>query len=218
MAPSLFATPPRSAALGALLFALFAWAGTAPASAAEPWDEAAAVFVQTLADDAVANLTSKDNSKAERIAHFRRLFKAHFAVRGIGQWILGRHWKKANPAEQEEYLALFEDLMVVSYVDRFAQYAGESLHIHKSLTSDAVNATVFSEIHRLEGTPPVRVDWRVQRKGDEMKIVDVVVEGSSMSNTLRSDFSSIIRQKGGRVAGLLEALREKTAWLKKDAG
>jgi len=42
----------------------------------------------------------------------------------------------------------------------------------------------------------------------------VIVEGTSMSNTLRSDFGSIIRQKGGSIAGLISALREKTASLK----
>ena len=48
--------------------------------------------------------------------------------------------------------------------------------------------------------------------------IDVVVKGASMSQTLRSDFGSIIRQKGGRVSGLLEELRVKTASLKADAG
>ena len=45
----------------------------------------------------------------------------------------------------------------------------------------------------------------------------MVVEGASMSQTLRSDFGSIIRQKGGKVSGLLEELRVKTASLKGEA-
>ena len=73
---------------------------------------------------------------------------------------------------------------------------------------------MFSEIHQNEGAPPVRVNWRVARKDAMYKIVDVVVEGTSMSNTLRSDFGSIIRQRGNKVSGLIEALREKTATLR----
>jgi len=42
----------------------------------------------------------------------------------------------------------------------------------------------------------------------------VGVEGASMSQTLRSDFGSIIRQKEGKLAGLLEVLRAKTISLK----
>ncbi|MSO85400.1 MAG: ABC transporter substrate-binding protein, partial [Rhodospirillales bacterium] len=45
-------------------------------------------------------------------------------------------------------------------------------------------------------------------------IVDVVVEGTSMSNTMRADFTSVINQKGGQISGLIETLREKTAALK----
>jgi len=162
---------------------------------------------------AIRDLTDKTVPRPERIKRFREFFNSHFAVRGIGKWILGRHWRKATEAQQEEYLKLFENLMVVSYVDRFAAYAGEPLKIIKSLAINETNATVFTEIHQNEGAPPVRVDWRVARKDGVYKIVDVVVEGTSMSNTLRSDFGSIIRQRGNKVSGLIEALKEKTASL-----
>ncbi len=57
--------------------------------------------------------------------------------------------------------------------------------------------------------------WRVRAYGDDtMKVLDVIVEGASMSQTLRSDFGSIIRQKGGKVSALLDVLRAKTASLK----
>ncbi len=72
---------------------------------------------------------------------------------------------------------------------------------------------MFTQISRTAGQP-VRVLWRVRAYGDTMKILDVIVEGASMSQTLRSDFGSIIRQKGGKVSGLLDVLRVKTAALK----
>ncbi|MBC8445057.1 MAG: ABC transporter substrate-binding protein [Rhodospirillaceae bacterium] len=178
------------------------------------FEEEAREFVQTLAEKAVRELTDKSRPREQRIQRFREYFNEHFAVRGIGKWILGRHWRKAEEAQQEEYLKLFEDLMVVSYVDRFAAYAGEPLRIQKALVQDENNITVFSNIPQQEGNPAIRIDWRVARKEGLYKVVDVVVEGTSMSNTLRSDFGSIIRQRGGKVAGLLEALREKTARLR----
>ena len=191
--------------------------GFKPALSA-PFEEEATIFVQDLAEKAILELTDKTAPRETRIQRFREYFNDHFAVTGIGKWILGRHWRKANEAEQEEYLILFEDLMVVSYVDRFAAYAGEPLHIHKAIVQDEKNATVFSEIHQKDGDPAVRVDWRVARKDTLYKIVDVIVEGTSMSNTLRSDFGSIIRQRGGKISGLLAALREKTAKLREKNG
>jgi phospholipid transport system substrate-binding protein len=40
--------------------------------------------------------------------------------------------------------------------------------------------------------------------------VDVVVEGISMGITQRDEFASVIRNHGGKVEGLLAALRKKT--------
>jgi phospholipid transport system substrate-binding protein len=189
----------------------------APALSAS-FEEEATTFVKGLAEKAIRELTDKSVPREQRIGRFRNYFNDHFAVNGIGKWILGRHWRKASEAERAEYLELFEDLMVVSYVDRFAAYVGEPLHIQKALIQDQNNITVFSEISQEKSGAVVRVDWRVGRKGDILKVVDVIVEGTSMSNTLRSDFGSIIRQRGGKVAGLLEALREKTENLREDDG
>lgn len=177
------------------------------------FEDTAKRFVETLSSDAINSLTAKGLPKEDRIERFREMFNRNFSVKGIGKWVLGRHWRKASKAERNEYLVLFESLMVLSYVDRFAKYAGETLHVTKTLKQDDNNAMVFSEIRRPQGMPPIRVDWRVARKGETYKIVDVLVEGTSMSNTLRSDFGSIIRQRGGKVSGLLETLREKTKHL-----
>ncbi|MCG8510728.1 MAG: ABC transporter substrate-binding protein, partial [Rhodospirillales bacterium] len=154
-------------------------------------------------------------SRSERIDRFRVLFNDHFAVKTIGQWVLGRYWRRAKPAEQEEYLVLFEDYIVASYVDRFAEYAGEKLQVTEATVDADGSAVVFSEILLPgSGKTPVRVNWIVDGIEDDFKIVDMVVEGVSMSTTLRSDFGSILRRESGKVAGLLDVLREKTASLK----
>ena len=41
-------------------------------------------------------------------------------------------------------------------------------------------------------------------------ILDVVIEGVSMRITLRDEFAAVIRSNGGKVEGLLAALRKKT--------
>ena len=174
-------------------------------------------FIRSLSDQAIESLTGKDAPREQRIKRFRKMFNDHFAVRSIGRFVLGRHWRKATDEEKKEYMVLFEDLMVVSYVDRFQRYAGENLNITKSQAEKPNTATVFSEISRANAARPVQVLWRVGARGETIKILDVVVEGASMSLTLRSDFGSIIRQKGGRISGLLEELRVKTAALKAEA-
>lgn len=190
---------------------------TSPANAGAIENDAK-TFLDTLSGKALQSLTVKGVPRPERIKKFRELFNDYFAVKTIGKWILGRYWRKASKDQQKEYLGLFEDLIVVSYVDRFAQYTGNGIKVTKTLAHNAKVATVFSEIEQPNSTQAVRVDWRIGKRSSGHKILDVVVEGTSMSQTMRSDFGSIIRQKGGKVAGLLEVLRDKTAALKKDAG
>ena len=204
------------AGLAGLVMALAVGPGRTEAAAIDP--QAARAFIQELSEDAVRSLTDGAVPKAQRIRRFRRMFTDHFAVKAMGKWILGRHWRKATESQRTEYLRLFEDLMVVSYVDRFAEYAGESLKTVRAVQHGETIAIVFSEIVQPGSSKPIRVDWRVGRASDALKILDVVVEGTSMSQTLRSDFGSTIRRRGGTVEGLLEALREKTAELKKEDG
>ena len=199
---------------GAVASATMLFAGPAAGQPAGI-ENAARKFVESLADKAIQALAKKDIPRRERIERFRRLFNENFAVAGIGRWILGRYWRKATARQRDEYLALFEDLMVASYVDRFTEYAGESLTVTKTLPAGGGAIIVFSEIVRPAGGPPVRVNWRVGVKDETYKIVDVIVEGTSMSTTLRSDFGSIIRRSGGKVAGLIDVLRKKTESLKK---
>jgi phospholipid transport system substrate-binding protein len=205
------------AVAGIFGLAAIAFAPGQAAASADDIENAAREFVAEMSDDAIDALAAAGISREERIDRFRGLFNSRFAVPVIGRWVLGRHWRKATPNEQGQYLVLFEDLMVASYVDRFARYTGESLTITRSVSDGKRGVTVFSEIDRPRGGRAVRVDWRVASRGDLLKVVDVVVEGTSLSTTLRSDFASIIRREGGSVHGLIEILRAKTAGLNQSA-
>ena len=81
----------------------------------------------------------------------------------------------------------------------------------KSSVIGAREAIVFSEIVR-QGAEPIKVDWQVY-SGDSInfKIVDVKVEGVSMGQTQKSEFSSVIRQNGGKIEGLLAILRKRVS-------
>jgi len=50
-----------------------------------------------------------------------------------------------------------------------------------------------------------------RQAADRYLIVDVKIEGVSMVQTYRSEFAEVIQNNGGKVAGLIEALRKKIA-------
>ena len=176
--------------------------------AAEP--ESAKTFINSLANDAILLMARKDLPAPERTQKFRELFKRGFDVAAIGRFVLGRYWRDATEAEQAEYLRLFEDLIVATYAGRFSEYSGETLTVLEGRPDEDRFLLVTSQINRIGGNPPIRIDWRIADGQGSPKIVDVVVEGVSMSVTQRSEFASVIQRGGGKIQGLIVALRDKT--------
>jgi phospholipid transport system substrate-binding protein len=183
---------------------------TPPASAMETTSE----FVKNLGDRAIELLTVTDISKTERETRFRQLLRKGFDVRRIGRFVLGRYGRRASTEVVTEYHKLFEDLIVVTYASRFAQYTGQTFKIKRATKpTKRGDSIVMTEIVTSDGSPPIRVDWQVNNAKGFNKIVDVRVEGVSMSVTQREEFRTVISQNNGDVGALLVALRKKTSSL-----
>jgi phospholipid transport system substrate-binding protein len=166
-------------------------------------------FVSDLASRAVAELTTGDLAMPERVSRFRGMLTEAFDVPGIGRFVLGRYWRVASEAERAEYLKLFEDFIVQTYVQRFNDFAGADLRVLQ--TRPGQDGEVIATLEAgLAGKPTARFDVRMRREGTAFKIFDVVVEGISMGVTQRDDFSAVIQRNGGKVEGLLASLRERT--------
>ncbi len=178
----------------------------------------AQAVVKSFADEGVSLLEDRSASAAVRAERFRGLLRRYFATEVIARWVLGRHWNQFDAQERDEYYRLFEDLVVYGYAKRFGEYTGQRLRIVRTVVDSDNQATVFSEIDRPGGGgQPISVDWRVGGRADVFRIVDVVVENVSLSQTWRSDFSATIQQSG-RPAALLDTLRARTAALKAEVG
>ncbi len=196
--------------LPALFIAALVAAGLQPGPArADEFSDGAKKFIKILTADAISMLTVENISKTERADRFRRLMNKNFAIKGIAKFVLGRHWRKATDAEKKEYLQLFEDLLVVTYADRFAKYSGEKLLVNKSEARGKDDALVHTIMIRVNGAKPLKVAWRVRGKTGNYKIVDIMVEGISMVVTQKSEFASFIKQNGGSVRALLSELRKR---------
>ncbi len=196
--------------LAGLAFAAVGATAVAPVTAvAQPAAKGAADFVQSLGDRAIAVLADPNVSDQQAVEVFRDLLNRNFDVNTIGRFVLGRYWNSASPEQREEYMKLFERMIVDVYAQRFNQYAGETFKVTGARPEGERDAVVTSQVLRPTG-PPVNVAWRVRNREGGFKIIDVVVENVSMSVTQRSEFASVIEQNGGRFEALLDALRQRT--------
>ena len=181
-------------------------ASRASSSSAATTDDARK-FINNLGDDAISSLTGSTLSESERETRFRGLLESHFDLSSISKFVLARYWKVATDQERAEFQKLFESLIVQSYAKTFAQYAGEKFQVNGARANDDGSVIVNSAINRPNGDV-IRLDWRVEDQSG-LKITDLVVEGVSMRTTHRSDIASVVQSNGGKISGLLEALRQK---------
>lgn len=179
-----------------------------PPAAAEK--SGASVFLQGIADEAVAVLTDKNISAESRQRAFRNLVQRGFDLPSVGRFVLGRYWRRANDAERAEFLRLFEDYIVVIYSRRLGNYSGEILQVTGERNLNATAVQVSSHINMANGSP-LNIDWRLSRRSGQWRIVDIVVEGISLAIVQRAEFNSVIRSGGGRVTALFAVLEKKTA-------
>ncbi len=145
----------------------------------------------------------------QRLARFRELLRDYFDVNGIGQFVLGRYWRTATPQEQQEFLKLFQEYVAQAYSGRLGEYAGEPFRVVGN-RPNGDEIIVSSQVVRSGGNP-IQIDWYVVNQGGKPKIADVYVAGVSMKVTQRDEFASIIQRDGGKIDGLLNRLRQKTA-------
>jgi len=197
----------RLIATALLVAALGAAAAPRPA-AAQDFAKQAGGFVQSLGDQAIAIITDKSLDAGHREQRFHEMFVTSFDVPAIGRFVLGRYWRTATDPQRAEFLKLFEDMIVKTYNNRFTEYKGEQFAV-TGARADGDSALVTTDVAQPGGRPPVKVEWRVLDEQGKPRIVDVVIEGVSMSVTQQQEFGSVIQRNGGQVDGLLATMRER---------
>lgn len=178
---------------------------TAPAHAQRADDPVA--FVRSLGQQAIALLADTTLSVSDRTRVFRELLLDHFDMKSIGRLVMGRHWRRVSAAQKDVFEPLFEDYVIATYGSRLDAYSGEQLTVGIARQANDKVMAVSSEITRQQGQS-VDVDWMLHRRNDRWYVIDVIVEGISMVISQRSEFSTVINQRGG-IDGLIENIQTR---------
>lgn len=118
---------------------------------------------------------------------------------------LGAEWRRRTPAEQEEFIRLFTELLKNSYIESIESYRGEKV-IYRSESQDDAYADVGTKVINDRGEE-FTIDYRLNLEGSEWKVYDVIIENISIVNNYRSQFSRILGRSS--FADLLRTIRDK---------
>lgn len=200
----------RRILLASMLATPFASAAIRPAHA-EIDINRAAQFIQTTGQDMVAAINSRQPVAARR-QRVANILRQAVDIDGVGRFILGRWWRVASPAEQQEYMKLFEETLIRNLSARFGEYEGVRFSLGRSQQRTEDDVLVNTIIER-PGQAAFNLDWRVGEVNGQPRVVDVIAEGTSLRLTQRSEYSAVISRNGGQVASLLAAMRQQIAAL-----
>jgi len=176
------------AALAAVV-ALMAWAGGA--GAGEASDRVRAVVNEVLAiqnDPALQGPQHEDR----RIADIKRVIAQSFNFGVMAQHSLGREWDRLTPAQRKDFTEVLQDLFQDSYSKLVLNFLKRENIRYGAETVDGDNALVKTVIERL-AREQIPVDYRLLRGVGRWDISDVVIDGVSIVENYRSQFTKIIR-------------------------
>lgn len=106
-------------------------------------------------------------------------------------------WKKRSDAERAEFKGLLKDLVRQAYEKNLRKTLNYQVSFEgedKSGSKYLVKTVAKSRTNKRE--EPLSIDYVVETAEGDLKIVDIVTEGSSLTRGYRSQFKRILKKKG----------------------
>jgi ABC-type transporter MlaC component len=140
----------------------------------------------------------------DRRAAARRTLDEMFDWTEMGKRSLGQYWDQRTPDERTEFVQLFAALFQRTYLSRIGmadrerfQYLGE--------TQDGDTATVKTVVVTKKGRQ-IPVDYVARRAGDQWKVHDLSVSGTSLVDNYRAQFTTLVARSSYQ--DLIQKLRD----------
>jgi phospholipid transport system substrate-binding protein len=178
------------ATLGSLLLTgcvAVSWAG-------EPLDKIRQTVDAVLAVLADEALKAPERAQ-ERRTKMRQAVLERFGFEEMARRALGRHWQKLTPPERKDFVTLFGDLLERAYIDKIESYGGSVKNVR--YTKETIDQDGYASV-RSEIVNPrdlnVDIEYRLLQRDRNWEVYDVVIEGVSLVNNYRTQFSKIIHE------------------------
>ncbi len=130
----------------------------------------------------------------ERRRAIRTVANELFDFAELSRRSLATHWAARTPAERQEFIALFTDLLEKSYITTIEEYTGEPI-LYVGETTDGNLSLVKTRIVTRQGTK-IPVDYRLFQQVEGWRAFDVRIEGISLVANYRAQFNTIIARSG----------------------
>lgn len=157
--------------------------------------------LDVLRDPNLKGPSAKETKKAK----LRVIYKGMFDEVEFSRRTMARNWTKLSPAQQTEFIVLFEQVLEKSYVDKILSYTDQKIEFYKENILSGSQAEIQTKI--VTSSNEIPIFYRVILKDGKWRVYDVVVENVSLVQNYRTQFNDILANKTPEQ--LLEILRKK---------
>ena len=142
---------------------------------------------QIVKKDSLSDAEQSKNKKHSDIA------LSVLKVSEISQKALGKYWSKHSAEQQKQFQTLLGDLFVhVAFPSSAKFFANLDIVYGKPKNKKDMMVVPLTVVHEKEGE--VGIDFRMKQSAEGWQVVDVILDGVSMRNNLRSQFYKILKK------------------------
>ncbi|MBE6449784.1 MAG: ABC transporter substrate-binding protein [Alphaproteobacteria bacterium] len=179
----------------------------ASANIAYAQNKSATTFVSNLVDEVINEVLATDNTKEEKSQKFEEIILSKVDTEAIARTVLAQYWRTATPKEKDDFIEAFKNMAIKMTAERFGMYNGQEVKFYSERPAQGKNQ-VFVESSISSDSKPIQVMWRVRQKDGKYSILDIIVEGVSMTLTYRNEYTTYLQNHS--INDLIKELEHQT--------
>ena len=155
------------------------------------------VRTQAIKQGDIARVTSIVNRDILPYTDFRR----------TTQLAMGRHWRTASAAQQQQVIEQFKMLLIRTYSGAIAQLKPDQQIQYPPFRAGSDDTDVVVRTVAMNNGQPVQIDYRLYKTAQGWRVYDLNVLGAWLIQTYQQQFNEKIQQSG--VDGLIQFLTQR---------
>ena len=165
-------------------------------------------FINNIAEKASKILSSKETNDL-KIQQLTKIAKDSSDIDGIGLYMLGKHRKKLNEEQKNEYKEIFRTYFLKYFSNTLVEYKEARIVVISEEVKNEKYTIVNSKLLATSNRPEISIDWRVYTKDTTKPLIrDLVIEGVSLARAQKEEFNSIIMNNNGDVRALFSSIKK----------
>jgi len=164
-------------------------------------DAASAQSPNDIVEEAVALLAERMEGRKEEFARDKQALYAlidemllpRFDRKYAAQLVLGKHWRSADEAQQQRFIAAFYNSLLQRYADGVLEFDSDRVKVLAFRGDASKKRTTVRTIVKLNDGTKVAVNYGLVMRDVGWLMFDVTIEGVSYIRNYRAEMDSEIR-------------------------